>query len=95
MSDSTRPSTLDGPVQRLVSLVRSQKWTSSHREGVEIIGTLLEAFEELEAIREYLWPNQTGLANKHRNALIAIKARERLLKRQLGLKANDKEEARK
>lgn len=34
--------------------------------------------EELEAIREYLWPNQTGLSNHHRSALLAIKARERL-----------------
>ncbi len=33
---------------------------------------------ELNAIREYLWPNQTGLPNKHRDCLVAIKARERL-----------------
>lgn len=33
---------------------------------------------ELEQIREYLWPNQDGLPNKHRNCLVAIKAREEL-----------------
>ncbi len=38
--------------------------------------------KELESIREYLWPDQTGLPNKYRNALVAIKARERLLKKQ-------------
>lgn len=35
--------------------------------------------DELSAIKEYLWPNQTGLPNEHRCALTAIKARERLL----------------
>lgn len=82
MPDDASPPTLAGPVQRLVSLVRSQKWTACHREGLEILETLLADHQELEGIREYLWPNQTGLPNKHRNTLIAIMARENLLKRQ-------------
>lgn len=34
--------------------------------------------EEIEAIREFLWPNQTGLPNEYRSVLLAITARERL-----------------
>jgi acyl carrier protein len=34
--------------------------------------------KELDEIKDYLWPDQTGLPNEHRNALIAIKARDRL-----------------
>lgn len=40
---------------------------------------LNEAKRELDAIREHLWPNQTGLPNEFRNALLAIQARETLL----------------
>jgi hypothetical protein len=36
-------------------------------------------YDELNGIRDYLWPNQAGLPNEHRNALLAIKAREKLL----------------
>lgn len=33
--------------------------------------------QELRDVKEYLWPNQTGLPNEYRSALIAIQARER------------------
>lgn len=82
MPDDASPPTPAGPVQRLVSLVRSQKWTADHRQGLAILEELVADHQELEGIREYLWPNQTGLPNKHRNCLIAIQAREQLLKRQ-------------
>lgn len=38
---------------------------------------------QLDAIGEYLWPNQTGLPNKHRDCLVAIKAREELMRASL------------
>jgi hypothetical protein len=38
---------------------------------------------ELAAIKDYLWPNQTGMPNRHRNALIAIKMREKLMMQQI------------
>lgn len=40
--------------------------------------------KELDEIKDYLWPNQTGLPNQHRNALVAIKARENLLSGKIG-----------
>jgi hypothetical protein len=47
------------------------------------IAELEQDVTELNAIREYLWPNQTGLPNKHRNCLVAIEAREKLLHEQI------------
>ena len=41
-----------------------------------------EARKEISEIKEYLWPNQTGLPNEHRNALVAIRARDQLMQRQ-------------
>lgn len=40
---------------------------------------------ELRDVKEYLWPNQTGLPNEHRSALIAIQAREKLLHKRITL----------
>lgn len=37
---------------------------------------------ERDEIGEYLWPNQTGMPNKHRNILVAVETRERLLRTQ-------------
>lgn len=45
---------------------------------------------ELAGIREYLWPNQTGLPNEHRNALVAIKAREKLAAKNLDAMMTEK-----
>lgn len=49
-----------------------------HDQVRNMIMELRNDQKELELIREYLWPNQTGLPNKYRSALVAIKARERL-----------------
>lgn len=54
------------------------KFDAAHAAEAEEVR---EALAELEAIREYLWPNQTGMPNKYRNCLVAIQARERLLTR--------------
>ena len=37
-----------------------------------------EAREEIAAVKEVLWPDQTGLPNEHRNAAISIAAIKRL-----------------
>lgn len=54
-----------------------------HDKVRDMLIDLRDQMVELEAIREYLWPNQTGMPNRHRNALVAIQARERLLRRQI------------
>lgn len=40
------------------------------------------AEKELAEIKDYLWPDQEGMPNRHRNALVAIKARDRLSKKE-------------
>lgn len=42
--------------------------------------TISQLRAERKELGEYLWPNQSGLPNEHRNPLVAIKAREKLLR---------------
>jgi hypothetical protein len=44
---------------------------------------IVASVAELDRIKNYLWPDQTGLPNRHRDALLAIERREQLLKRQI------------
>lgn len=48
--------------------------------------------QELRDVKEYLWPNQTGLPNEHRSALIAIQARENLLRKQIATLESERAE---
>lgn len=42
-----------------------------------------EARNELAAVKEVLWPNQTGLPNEHRDAALAVSAIKRLSEKAL------------
>jgi hypothetical protein len=88
--DDTHIATLDWPWSSEVSEFReleanaaliAEAGTVYHETGLtprEILAQRDEAMAELMEIKDYLWPDQTGLPNRHRNALIAIKARANL-----------------
>ena len=46
-----------------------------------------EARSEIKAVKDILWPNQTGLPNEHRNAAVAVDAIKRLSERQIAAQA--------
>lgn len=64
-------------------------------EARDNMATIDELREKLAAIGEYLWPNQTGLPNQHRDPLLAITTRERLAMEQITTLHAELEAARK
>lgn len=48
----------------------------SHANCVMLLRERDEALNKIAEIGDYLWPNQTGLPNKHRDVLLAIKTRD-------------------
>jgi hypothetical protein len=48
----------------------------------DVLAVARELERELTKIGEYLWPEQTGMPNEHRDILTAIQARDKLLRAQ-------------